>query len=397
VFLLGAGASWHYGYPTGEELVKKVEATAREVANFCRQSHRIAVQPRFVKEKTTGGSTKELENGWYAAAAECEELAVRLQRVNPLVIDYFLGLNRRLENVGKLMISLVLLRCEAKFLEGAGNINRKEALEKSPLKRDREEGSTVNISLYKDDWYRFILHRLVTDCPLSIDLLKKNVSFVTFNYDVSLEYVLWNGLRAIEFFDPKDVDEFFSPKRVLHIYGKIRDYPKEDVLKSSVDWDQLFPNSRDLDRENWENSIFVLDEAYEASANLKVIDPHTKADNSSEISAAIEAINTASVVYILGYGFDKNNNKRIGLNASLLLNENKSPKCVMFANFGNSDRINKSSSRLFFGKIDQFGISMPFAYERGGYYYEKSIRDVYQALEMDFDSLEDQFGAGSPS
>jgi hypothetical protein len=24
VFILGAGASWHYGYPTGEELVKQV-------------------------------------------------------------------------------------------------------------------------------------------------------------------------------------------------------------------------------------------------------------------------------------------------------------------------------------------------------------------------------------
>jgi hypothetical protein len=24
VFILGAGASWHYGYPTGEGLVKKV-------------------------------------------------------------------------------------------------------------------------------------------------------------------------------------------------------------------------------------------------------------------------------------------------------------------------------------------------------------------------------------
>jgi hypothetical protein len=32
VFILGAGASWHYGYPTGEELVKKVIAKARTAA-----------------------------------------------------------------------------------------------------------------------------------------------------------------------------------------------------------------------------------------------------------------------------------------------------------------------------------------------------------------------------
>jgi hypothetical protein len=29
VFLLGAGASWHYGYPTGEELVRKVIERAK--------------------------------------------------------------------------------------------------------------------------------------------------------------------------------------------------------------------------------------------------------------------------------------------------------------------------------------------------------------------------------
>jgi len=25
VFILGAGASWHYGFPTGEDLVRKVQ------------------------------------------------------------------------------------------------------------------------------------------------------------------------------------------------------------------------------------------------------------------------------------------------------------------------------------------------------------------------------------
>ena len=32
VFILGAGASWHYGYPTGEDLVRKVIGAANRLA-----------------------------------------------------------------------------------------------------------------------------------------------------------------------------------------------------------------------------------------------------------------------------------------------------------------------------------------------------------------------------
>jgi hypothetical protein len=34
VVILGAGASWHYGYPTGDDLVKMVIKKCKELANF---------------------------------------------------------------------------------------------------------------------------------------------------------------------------------------------------------------------------------------------------------------------------------------------------------------------------------------------------------------------------
>jgi hypothetical protein len=34
VFILGAGASWHYGYPTGEDLVKMVIQRADAAADY---------------------------------------------------------------------------------------------------------------------------------------------------------------------------------------------------------------------------------------------------------------------------------------------------------------------------------------------------------------------------
>jgi hypothetical protein len=71
----------------------------------------------------------------------------------------------------------------------------------------------------------------------------------------------------------------------------------------------------------------------------------------------------------------------------------------MFTNFNHSDRVNKAASRLFFHTPNQFSFGQLFVKEANGgrFYYEKSIRDVYEALELDFDSLEDQFGSGLQS
>jgi hypothetical protein len=41
VFILGAGASWHYGYPTGEDLVKMVMAKAALAGRFFDHSRRV--------------------------------------------------------------------------------------------------------------------------------------------------------------------------------------------------------------------------------------------------------------------------------------------------------------------------------------------------------------------
>src|SRR3954465_4715629 len=103
VFLLGAGASWQYGYPTGEDLVKKVQATAQQVQDFCQQSRESTLLPKYVEQQVyrsksdASRSLKAMIDAWDETAAECADLVTRLQQGNPLVIDYFLGKNRHLE------------------------------------------------------------------------------------------------------------------------------------------------------------------------------------------------------------------------------------------------------------------------------------------------------------
>jgi hypothetical protein len=231
VFILGAGASWHYGYPTGEELVKMVvdraDAAERYFSDLLRLWSNSWVRdalPSYITEPVFRGENNfaEWRKRLSDAANDAGKLATRLRQVNPLVIDYFLGQNPSLQSIGTLIIAWIILECEATYIKNMGNINRRKLRQNSPITSDRDI-ICVDLAKYKDDWYRFIIHKLVMNCSESADLLKNNVRFVTFNYDVSLESLLYKGLCSIELFYTSDIEKFLSHNRVMHIYGNIRD------------------------------------------------------------------------------------------------------------------------------------------------------------------------------
>jgi hypothetical protein len=86
-----------------------------------------------------------------------------------------------------------------------------------------------------------------------------------------------------------------------------------------------------------------LDQCLVASNNLRTIDPHDKEEDEDILATARRWIEHAKVVYILGYGFDEQNSKRLGLYALPKGNN----KAVMFTNFNNTNTINKRAGRLF--------------------------------------------------
>ena len=104
VFILGAGASWHYGYPTGERLVKKIVEKAVHASRYFQYSMRISNN-----QINTAKPGASITQQWETAYLQCEELKSRLQQVNPLVIDYFLGWNPTLQSIGTLLIAWVIL------------------------------------------------------------------------------------------------------------------------------------------------------------------------------------------------------------------------------------------------------------------------------------------------
>ena len=61
----------------------------------------------------------------------------------------------------------------------------------------------------------------------------------------------------------------------------------------------------------------LLDVLSAASKGLRVIDPHDKGTDDVELEKAQAAIAGARRVFILGYGFDENNNRRLNLREHL--------------------------------------------------------------------------------
>jgi hypothetical protein len=366
VFILGAGASWHYGYPTGEQLVKDVMKNSTIAAFFIDSIHTENQHfPNYLSPIKPGGQLTYdiLRNTWQKASDKCNELNQRLRDVNPLVIDYFLGQNPELSDLGRLMIAWAILEADGEY---------------DRTKRNRNRNKEV---VYKDDWYRFILNRLISNCRQSSDLLKNKVTFITFNYDVSLERSLYRALTSISMFKPGDVTSFFSD-RILHIYGSIRECPPM--------FDPLPPNAftsaaKVIERPSMVKSY--LDRIEEASRGIRVIDPHDKSDEPT-LKKARAAIANADCVYILGYGFDKNNNERLNLRE--LLGHPKR-KAIQFTNYCDTNRVNKAVSRVLFGDSTQFlsGSASVMGSSKESWYYEKSVRDVYEALEYDLEALEE--------
>jgi hypothetical protein len=288
-----------------------------------------------------------------------------------------------------------LLECEARYNQEHGNINRRDDLYRSPEQADWQRATGLNLSFYNDNWYRFLIHRLIDNCNVSADLLRNKVNFITFNYDVSLEYNLFKGLSAISLFTEADILKFFtgSINRFIHIYGKIRKYPFIDppVIKfPTVLTERPRPNPQAVEEiKLFQDYKTALDTIYDASTELRTIAPHEKILN-EDVTIAKTTLGHAKCIYILGYGFDQNNSKLLELPDILKLTTG-SHKVVLFTNFQNVNRVNKDASRVFFGRNDQLQSTdyMILGAGTGNFLLERSTRDVYGALALDFDSPEE--------
>jgi hypothetical protein len=202
VFVLGAGASLPYGYPSGATLIGEMLGLQADVAEVLRE-------------------LKYVESQWGA-------FQKALRRSAQSSIDAFLEARPDMRELGKLLIAAYIMRCESEDSLFPG---------------------------HDDHWYPLLLNKLGNSFD---ELSFANISIITFNYDRSLEHFLFLAMRNRYDKSPKEVSDALSKLRIIHAYGHVgqlqwqsedgRPYSPElsaDTVKRAAEGIKIISEGRD--------------------------------------------------------------------------------------------------------------------------------------------------------
>jgi len=155
VFILGAGASAPYGYPTGFQLSQDIKISLQNMHSD-KQSWQSEQKKLFAVFNELGYGLEQLQQFYrcFLGAAAYS-------------VDKFLERRPDHKELGKLLIAYVL--------------------------KSKEDSHKLLIKLQEDNWYAELFNRL----DVTVDNIAHcRISFLTFNYDRSLEVFLHSILES---------------------------------------------------------------------------------------------------------------------------------------------------------------------------------------------------------
>jgi hypothetical protein len=269
VFILGAGASKPFGYPTGwelrDEIIKKFLSYFQHLFVFDKcipndlRSNYVDLAPKFIED---------------------------LKRSNPdSSIDLFLSRNKQYAEIGKIAITLIIMHSEI-------------------------TGTFRNNSFNSgQDWYSYLFSKMSETLPGPNDYkkLKDNkINFITFNYDRSFEHLLYD--RFIHDFtniqDPENSAPTLMPFAIIHVYGVLSKLPWQE--KCGYEYKRV-PNPQEKNTLN--KILFDFNMIQSMAKNIRIIQERT---NTPEIEEAKKLIETSDRVFFLGFGFARENLEILG-------------------------------------------------------------------------------------
>ena len=236
VFNLGAGSSMPFKFPSGGKLIKNI--------------HR----------NLGSGSRKKnfYELGFDDKIIDSFRLA--LLSSNLPSIDEFLRFRKEFLSIGKVAITQELIQHEL------------------------EE----NLISFNESWLRHFFNYLVQDSGFSSFLYNK-ISFITFNYDRSLEHFLFTSLKNTYGEDDNRISIILKKTPIIHIHGKLGDLP----------W-----QNKNLSRP-YNPTLGKYSNLLEVAQNLRIIF-ESKSDM-NELDLIFNMLQKAKRIYFLGFGYHKQN------------------------------------------------------------------------------------------
>ena len=199
VFVIGAGASVPYGFPTGFELIQRLR---QESIDFDLQQRILF--PVFHPTWKNPESYFDSEQMWQRDdggkfVAKWKEL---IQGSVILTIDQFLKNQGRIdpkrEAFGKALMAEKILSSEARSLHYTG----------------KDEGSMHSI-----DWIQYLLTQV--DLQENWEDYLRQTTFITFNYDRVLEFFVRQYLVIEHSRSLNEADEFLAKMSIHHMNGSL--------------------------------------------------------------------------------------------------------------------------------------------------------------------------------
>lgn len=255
VFVLGAGASMPYGFPSGFQLFKSIadltksSSSHKDISEFKRLDVDTSALIDFARSLIDSGLTS---------------------------VDAFLEHNYiKYAGIGKTCIAYYLLNHEKR--NGLRNIDNKE------------------------DWYRHLFGKLAAD-KTHEEFVESSIGFITFNYDRSLEQFLWTALQNAYGLEKSEAKEIYDQIPIVHLHGALGSLPYSDLMdiRKAVPYGGVFENSQ----------IHPMC-LRNACASIKII--HEEVVDTDEFSQAHHLLKHARNIYVTGFSFHQKSVQRLNL------------------------------------------------------------------------------------
>jgi hypothetical protein len=272
VFVLGAGASCPYGYLSGSQL--------RTEICFCLKNDYYEYFRGSVLQQTTEGKNK-----W----DQIDRFVDTFKNSSTPSIDLFMARNHNLAEMGKYIIAYQIFKTEHRSCFGEDILERREHYAR--LTYNSPPDFVKKGYFQGDDWYSHLFRQItarLSKPDILPDFSDDKISFITFNYDRSLEHYLFERMRnSFTEIPEQEIFQCLKKLKVLHVYGQIVPLKWQD---SELGIDYRPPIDEPL--------------LLKAAPNIKTI---YEQEESPELNEIREILAQADRIFFLGFGYAPEN------------------------------------------------------------------------------------------